>query len=88
MQENNFSSDDTSVSQLILELVKALVDDANSVTVRPECEEGVTILTVQVAPEDVGKVVGKQGRTARSLRTILTAAGMKLHKRYELDIRE
>ena len=46
------------------------------------------MLEIRVAPGDVGKVIGKQGRTARSMRTLLSAAGMKLHKRYSLDIVE
>jgi len=47
-----------------------------------------TVLRVRVAPQDIGKVIGKQGRTARSLRTILGAASMKLHHRFSLDILE
>ncbi len=47
-----------------------------------------TVLKLRVAPQDVGKVIGKQGRTARSVRTILGAVSMKLHHRYTLDILE
>jgi predicted RNA-binding protein YlqC (UPF0109 family) len=74
--------------QLILEIVQALVDqpDAVSVELIDDCES--TILQVRVAPQDIGKVIGKQGRTARSLRTILGAASMKLHHRFSLDILE
>ena len=50
--------------------------------------EQVTVLELKVAPSDLGKVIGKQGRTARSIRTILGAAGMKLNRRFTLEILE
>ena len=50
--------------------------------------EQTTILELKVAPEDLGKVIGKQGRTARAIRIILGAAGMKLKRRYNLEIIE
>jgi predicted RNA-binding protein YlqC (UPF0109 family) len=50
--------------------------------------EQTTVLELRVAPSDLGKVIGKQGRTARSIRTILGAAGMKLKKRFTLEILE
>ena len=54
-----------------------------------KCEgEQVTVLELKVAPSDLGKVIGKQGRTARSIRTILGAAGMKLNRRFTLEILE
>jgi len=75
---------------LIEEIAKALVDDPSQVSVQVvDGDEGEgTLLELRVAPSDVGKVIGKQGRTARSMRTLLSAAGMKLHKRYSLDIVE
>jgi predicted RNA-binding protein YlqC (UPF0109 family) len=75
---------------LIEEIAKALVDDPSQVSVQVvDGDEGEgTLLELRVAPTDVGKVIGKQGRTARSMRTLLSAAGMKLHKRYSLDIVE
>jgi uncharacterized protein len=75
---------------LIEEIAKALVDEPSLVSVQVvegDEDEG-TLLELRVAPNDVGKVIGKQGRTARSMRTLLSAAGMKLHKRYSLDIVE
>lgn len=74
--------------QLILEIVQALVDQPDGVSVEPIDDRDATILQVRVAPQDIGKVIGKQGRTARSLRTILGAASMKLHHRFSLDIIE
>jgi predicted RNA-binding protein YlqC (UPF0109 family) len=48
--------------------------------------EQITVLELRVAPTDLGKVIGKQGRTARSIRTLLGAAGMKLNRRFQLEI--
>jgi uncharacterized protein len=74
--------------QLIEEIAKALVDNPDQVQVRSVDGEQSTILELKVHPSDLGKVIGKQGRTARSIRTILGAAGMKLKKRYSLEILE
>jgi len=73
---------------LIEEIAKALVDESDKVSVQPVEEEEGTVLELRVAPGDLGKVIGKQGRTARSMRTLLSAASMKLKKRYTLDIVE
>jgi predicted RNA-binding protein YlqC (UPF0109 family) len=73
---------------LIEHIAKALVDEPEQVVVRAVDGEQVTVLELRVAQNDLGKVIGKQGRTARSLRTILGAAGMKLKKRYTLEILE
>jgi len=56
--------------------------------VREVAGEQATLLELRVAPSDLGKVIGKQGRTARSIRTLLGAAGMKLNRRFTLDILE
>jgi hypothetical protein len=73
----------------LLELVaKALVDRQDQVSVKVIEGEQTTVLELRVAPEDLGKVIGKQGRTARAIRTILSAAGMKLRKRFVLEILE
>ena len=69
-------------------VVKALVDDSDAVDVREIDRNGTTRIEVRVAPPDMGKVIGKQGRTARAVRTILGAAGMKLRKRFVLEILE
>jgi len=70
------------------EIVRALVDDPSAVTVEAIPDNDVTVLRLRVAPSDIGKVIGKQGRTARSLRTILGAASMKYRHRFALDIVE
>jgi predicted RNA-binding protein YlqC (UPF0109 family) len=74
--------------ELVEDIAKALVDIPEEVSVREVQGEQVTILELKVAPSDLGKVIGKQGRTARSVRTILGAAGMKLNRRFTLEILE
>jgi len=76
------------VKQLIEDIAKALVDIPEEVSVHVVEGEQVTVLELRVASSDLGKVIGKQGRTARSIRTILGAAGMKLHRRFTLEILE
>lgn len=73
---------------LIEQIARALVDEPDQVSINQVEEDQVTVLELQVAPNDVGKVIGKQGRTARAMRTLLGAAGMKFHKRYTLEILE
>jgi predicted RNA-binding protein YlqC (UPF0109 family) len=73
---------------LVEQIAKALVDEPEQVAVQAIDGEQVTVLELRVSANDLGKVIGKQGRTARSIRTILGAAGMKLKKRYTLEILE
>jgi predicted RNA-binding protein YlqC (UPF0109 family) len=76
------------MTDLVTEIALALVDDPNSVVVEAIAEGDSTVIRLRVSPSDVGKVIGKQGRTARSMRTILSAASMKLKHRFSLDIVE
>jgi hypothetical protein len=76
------------MKQLIEDIAKALVDIPEEVSVQMVEGEQVTVLELKVAQSDLGKVIGKQGRTARSIRTILGAAGMKLNRRFTLEILE
>ena len=76
------------MKELIEQIAKALVDNPEEVSVRAVEGQQATVLELRVAPKDLGKVIGKQGRTARSIRTILGAAGMKLKKRFTLEILE
>jgi uncharacterized protein len=69
-------------------VVKALVDDADAVDVREVQRDGTTRIEVRVAQPDMGKVIGKQGRTVRALRSLVYAAGVKQHRRYVLDVVE
>lgn len=68
--------------------VKALVDDSDAVDVREIDRNGTTRIEVRVAPPDMGKVIGKQGRTVRALRSLVYAAGLKQNRRYVLDVVE
>ena len=77
-----------SMKALVEEIAKALVDLPEQVSVSELEGEQVTVLELRVAPSDLGKVIGKQGRTARSIRTLLGAAGMKLNRRFTLEILE
>jgi uncharacterized protein len=76
------------MKDLVEDIAKALVDTPEEVSVRQVDGEQVTVLELRVAPTDLGKVIGKQGRTARSIRTLLGAAGMKLNRRFTLEILE
>lgn len=76
------------MKELVELIAKALVDNPGQVVVRAVEGDQATVLELRVAPDDVGKVIGKQGRTARSMRTILSAAGMKVKKRFTLEILE
>ena len=73
---------------LIAEIARSLVDAPEQVEISSVVRDSATSLQLRVAPSDVGKVIGKQGRTARSLRTILSAVSMKLQHRYTLEILE
>ena len=74
--------------ELVTQIARALVDIPEAVVVEAVERDESTVLRLRVAPTDVGKVIGKQGRTARSVRTILGAVSMKHHHRYTLDILE
>ena len=74
------------MKQLMLAIVQALVDQPEDVTVELVEDRDSTVIRLRVAHQDIGKVIGKQGRTARSLRTILGAASMKAQHRFSLDI--
>jgi predicted RNA-binding protein YlqC (UPF0109 family) len=69
-------------------IVKALVDDVEAVDVREIERDGTTRIEVRVAQTDMGKVIGKQGRTIRALRSLVHAAGLKQHHRFVLDVVE
>lgn len=79
-------SDD--LKQLVEVMARALVDKSDEVAVAEVEGEQTTVLELRVAKEDVGKVIGKEGRTARSLRLILSAAATKVRKRAVLEILE
>ena len=82
MENNN------NVKTLVEDIARALVDVPNEVVVNEVDGEQVTVFELRVAQGDLGKVIGKQGRTARSIRTLLGAVGMKLNRRFNLEILE
>ena len=84
----NYKQAHLEMKQLVEDIAKALVDLPDQVSVKEVQGEQVTVLELRVAPTDLGKVIGKQGRTARSIRTLLGAAGMKLNRRFTLEILE
>jgi predicted RNA-binding protein YlqC (UPF0109 family) len=76
------------VKELVELIVKSLVDNPDKVKVTQLNGEQSSIIELAVAPEDMGKVIGKQGRNAQAIRIIVAAAGMKLKKRVSLEILE
>ncbi|MBU1357060.1 MAG: KH domain-containing protein [Candidatus Edwardsbacteria bacterium] len=76
------------LKDLVEFLSKSLVDQPEKVSVSEVTKNSVTVFELRVAKEDIGKVIGKKGRTAQSLRTLLAAAGTKLGKRTSLEIIE
>jgi uncharacterized protein len=76
------------MKDLIAYIAKALVDKPEEVTVTEIEGEQTSVIELKVAKEDLGKVIGKQGRTARAMRTILSAASTKIKKRSVLEIIE
>jgi predicted RNA-binding protein YlqC (UPF0109 family) len=79
---------DPTLKELLEVMVRALVDIPDSVKISEIVGEQTTVFELVVAKEDLGKVIGKQGKTAKALRTILTAASTKLRKRSVLEIVE
>jgi len=73
---------------LVEHLAKALVDEPNEVEVEAFDEGGQTVLELFVAEDDLGRIIGRGGRMARSLRTIVNAAALRARKRYQLEIVE
>ena len=78
----------SAMKDLLVEIAKALVDNPEDVSVNEVEGEQTTVLELRVRNEDLGKVIGLQGRTARAIRTLLAAAGMKIQKRFVLEILE
>jgi len=76
------------MKELIAYIAKALVDEPEAVEVSEVVGEQTSVIELKVAKNDLGKVIGKQGRTARAMRTILSAASTKIRKRAVLEILE
>jgi hypothetical protein len=82
------TSSEASMKDLITYIARALVDKPDEVQVSEVVGEQTSVIELKVAKEDLGKVIGKQGRTARAMRTILSAASTKVRKRSVLEIIE
>ena len=78
----------SSLKDLVDFMARALVDNPEDVEVNEVVGENTTVVELSVSKDDLGKVIGKQGRTAKSMRTILNAASTKLQKRSVLEIME
>ena len=76
------------MKELVELIARSLVDKPDEVMVSQLSGESSSIFELKVAPEDIGKVIGKQGRNAQAIRVILGAAGMKVKKRFSLDLIE
>ena len=76
------------MKELIKYIAQSLVDNPEKVEVTEIVGEQTSVIELRVAKEDLGKVIGKQGRTAKAIRTILSAASAKIHKRSVLEIIE
>jgi uncharacterized protein len=76
------------MKELVNVIAKALVDHPDEVRVDANTGGPVTVLELRVNPQDLGKIIGRQGRTAKSIRTLLAAAGSKQRKRFTLEIVE
>ena len=76
------------VRALIEQVAKALVDAPDQVLVDQFEEDGETVLELEVAEADMGKVIGRHGRTAKAMRTLVSAVGVRANKRYALEILE
>ncbi|WP_322903846.1 KH domain-containing protein [Paenibacillus campi] len=74
------------MEQLVIVIAKALVDHPEDVSVHVVEKENLIVYELSVHPDDAGKVIGKQGRIAKALRTVVTSAAVKTHKRVTVDI--
>ncbi len=88
MTQTASPSDDSvkRICDLMSSVASALVDHPDQVRIEAEHFDSEIVLRLFVAEEDLGKVIGKQGRTARSLRTILSAAASRVQQRFSLDV--
>ena len=76
------------MQELVTYIVEQLVDDKSAVKVTSEEKDGVEVITINVAENDIGNVIGKQGKIAMSIRTLAKAVGIKNGKRYSIEIED
>ena len=78
----------TSIREVIETVARALADSPQRVAVSETEHRGITLIEVTVAPPDVGKLIGRQGRTIQAMRTLASVAGEKLGKKVTLEVRD
>lgn len=83
-----YEAEDTAMKTLVESIAKALVDDPTQVNATEETEEDTLVISLNVAKEDMGRIIGKEGRTAKAIRTILNAVSTKDNKKAILKIVE
>ena len=88
MTEPGENSPKVNVPVMIEQIVKSLVEEPDLVEINLVEEPQETVLELKVAPRDIGKVIGKQGRTVRAMRNLLSAAGVRSNKNFALEIME
>ena len=88
MTETTERKSDAQVRTLVEDIARALVEDPQAVAVEVYDDEDETVVELRVPEQMIGKVIGKQGRTARAIRTVLSAVSDKLDRRYVLEIVE
>lgn len=74
--------------ELVTYIVEQLVDDKGAINITSEESDGVETITIRVAENDIGKVIGKQGKIATAIRTLAKAVGVKVGKRYNIEIED
>ena len=74
------------MKELVEKIVKAIVDDVDAVVIKELPGDNNSIIEIKTAKEDIGKVLGKKGRTANAIRSIVYASSFKMKKRYTIDI--
>ena len=84
--DNAMTNDEVSMKELVEFIARALVDEVGRIEISEVAGNQTNIIELKVAKEDIGKVIGRQGRTADAIRTILNCAAAKLSKRYILQI--
>jgi len=86
--ENSVGQEGASLKELVQYLARSLVDDPASVEVKEKQGETGSVLELRVAQKDLGRIIGKQGRTAKSIRTIVNAAAARVNQKVVLEIVE
>ena len=85
---SSISADDAAMMRLVTEIARGLVGESDAIQVDVRLQDASRCVRLRVGPDEFGKLLGSHGRTAKSIRTILAAAGHRLQQRYTLDLAE